>query len=131
VTSLRTWRIVLPYQRPPLLMNDVRGKAAHWSRQRDAKANVGEAVGYLARQAKVDPVRVVAVTLVQVPPDRIVRDADGLGWMMKAALDGLVDAGCLRGDDSRYVRRTTCEIAPRAVRPGSLYLTIDELPEDR
>jgi hypothetical protein len=124
------WHLVLPYTKPVLTMNDVRGKAAHWSKQRTAKANVGRAVGLTGRALRVHPQRPVAVLLRYQPPDRRIRDADGLGWMMKACLDGLVDAGCLIGDDSRYVRRTTNEIAPGPFPGGLLTLRITELGDD-
>lgn len=123
--------IRLPFDTPPLTMNQARGGGGHWSVQAALKARVHRDVGIVAKHAKIPALRYpVAVNLVQIPKDRRVRDADGLGWTLKAVLDALVAAGVLTGDDSRYVRRTTCEIT-RSTPAGCMYVTIVELQEDR
>jgi hypothetical protein len=104
----------LPFEAPPIRSND----RLHWR----ATARVVKAVrlnaAWAGRQAIRDhviaggfPIRTpVYVTLVWEVPDNHVRDAGASQPTLKAALDGLVDAGVLLTDRHTLVREERCRI---------------------
>lgn len=86
------WTIRLPYTKPPLSLND----RTHWRK----KASITKAIrAHVAAAAAVIPVcDRAAVTLYYVPRDARRRDADNLIPILKAACDGIVDAGVVPDD---------------------------------
>jgi hypothetical protein len=97
-----TYRLMLPFERPPLTANQARSRT-HWSTQRDAKIQVQRAVWALAKQAKVPRLERCVVALTWFAVGRGKRDSDGVALMAKAGIDGLVQAGVLEDDDSTRV----------------------------
>jgi hypothetical protein len=62
------------------------------------------------------------------PPDRRKRDVANLIHAMKAAIDGLVDAGLLGGDDGKRLPIVTgCLVAPE--KPGKVTMELREIGE--
>lgn len=59
-------------------------------------------------------------------PNELHRDTHNLTPVVKAAIDGLVDAGVMKGDDDRYVRRVTYERS-RPNGPHEMSLLIREV----
>lgn len=101
---------VLPMERPPLTMNDLRRKAS-WRSQQRAHDEVRDAVWLLAKQAKTEPFTVpVVVSLTWEATKRVRRDPDALGAMMKGCLDGLTAAGVLSDDSATEVAETRCAV---------------------
>lgn len=106
---MTSYRIDLPYRRPPLTANQ---RLHHLERARRVKQVRGD-VCWLARAAKIPAGRFCTVTLVWAPGDRRRRDEDNLWPTLKAAADGIVDAGVVRDD----VPSLMCKDAPRIVPP--------------
>lgn len=85
----------LPYATPPLTAN----QRMHWAAKARLTADIRRAAMLLARAAKLPrSVDHVTVALHYTPRDRRRRDADNLVPTLKAACDGLVDAGLVDDD---------------------------------
>lgn len=79
----------LPFTSPPVDANEARNGRANYHAQNRDKRTVAEAVVAVVRQARVPHLDRVMVHLVWHAPDYHVRDADGLGPMLKAVQDAL------------------------------------------
>lgn len=92
MTAPTTYRLDLPYERPPLTAN----QRMHWAR----KAQITRAVRFSAKVAARDIPALgrCSVHLVWTVTDRRRRDADNLVPTLKACADGLVDAGVVVDD---------------------------------
>ncbi|KGF17384.1 crossover junction endodeoxyribonuclease RusA superfamily protein [Corynebacterium freneyi] len=118
----------LPYSRPPLTAN----QRLHWAAKARITADVRRTTMLLARAAKLPRDREhVTVALHYVPRDRRRRDADNLVPTLKAACDGLVDAGLVPDDTPDQMAKHMPVIDPPqreapGPRGGRLYLTITE-----
>lgn len=114
----------LPYEKPPLSMND----RLHWRKKAAITASIREVTHTLARQAKVPTGRGrVTVCLHYRPRDNRRRDADNLMPVLKAACDGLVDYGLTADDTPELMQKLMPVIhAAKKGRPGSLWLTIGD-----
>ncbi len=116
--------IALPWTKPPLTSNRVRGNVY-------ARANEVAGVHVEARwaitAAKVTIVPPVHITLHYRPVTRHRRDPDGLYPTAKAVIDALVksDVG-LTDDGFEHVRAVTCRIHPPTGEPAAMWLTIDQ-----
>ena len=75
----------------------------HWAHRHRAVAEWRDAAAWTVRAAGVPAMDRVAVELVVTPPDRRRRDADSAMWVLKAAIDGMCDAGVLADDDRTRV----------------------------
>lgn len=114
----------LPYEKPPLSMND---RKHHMARARITR-QIRSTTAWLAKQAKV-PIGLehATVCLHYRPRDRRVRDADNLMPVLKAACDGLVDYGLTADDTPELMQKLMPIIHPAEKgRPGSLWLTIGD-----
>ncbi|GAA2772911.1 hypothetical protein [Saccharopolyspora taberi] len=92
MTAPTTYRLDLPYQRPPLTAN----QRMHWAR----KAKITRAVRHAAKVAarNIPALGRCTVRLVWTVTDRRRRDADNAVPTLKACADGLVDAGIVADD---------------------------------
>lgn len=126
-TTATTYTLKLCWTRPPVTSNDQRRKG-HWSQQRKAKAEVTEAVAWLARSEQLPRITRAAVTVTWWPPDRRRRDADGLAPFTKACLDGLTppEGAVLEDDHAGVVPSVTMRIAEPQP-PGRLELELADL----
>jgi hypothetical protein len=108
---------------PLLSLNDRLG----WRERYERGQVIKTAACVVARQAKVPRLERARIAVVYQPPDRRHRDADNPSAAAKAAIDGIVLAGCLPDDECpRYVAGIWCtigEIFPR----GRLVLHLTEL----
>lgn len=101
--------IELPYDSPPIRSN----QRHHWRTKAKLVREVRAATKLVA--GKVAPIAgQVIVSLIWTVPDRRIRDSGGPSPTLKAALDGIVDAGVLRADDSTVVTEERCRIEYRA-----------------
>lgn len=100
----------------PLTMNHVR--RWHWRKVRPLVQQIRESVAWRAKQV-IPPLDHITVGLHYAPGDNRLLDAANLQASQKAAVDGLVDAGVVRGDDERFVT----EVSPVVHRPdGTAWL---------
>ncbi len=124
-----THTLWLPYDRPPLTANQ---RFGHWAAKARITADVRRTTMLLARAAKLPRgVEHVTIRLYYVPRDRRRRDADNLVPTLKAACDGLVDAGLVHDDTPDQMTKHMPTIDPPTreapgPRGGRLYLTITE-----
>lgn len=116
----RTWDIRLPYTRPPLSLND----RMHWATKarltKEIRAYVREACTY-----RVPDLTRAHVVLHWVPRDRRRRDTDNPFPTLKAAIDGIRDAGVVPDDSSEYVTSAVVLDPPQPKDPH-VYLVIEE-----
>ena len=119
---LNTTRVYLPWSTPPLRSN----ARLHWAEKMVLTRNIRDAARLAARD--VPPFDVpVTITLVWTVTDKRRRDVGASSPTLKAAIDGLVDAGILvRGDSHEWVteERLRIEVGPR---PGvRLEIAVDD-----
>ncbi|WKW86371.1 rusA-like resolvase [Gordonia phage Budski] len=101
--------VELPYARPPLTEN----QRMHWRKKAAVVASVRQAVYVLARNARVPQnCAHVDVSLHYTPRDVRRRDADNLVPTLKAACDGLVDAGLVADDTPDLMTKQMPTIHP-------------------
>ena len=117
--------IVTPFDRPPMTANDQR--RAHWQKVRAAKKVVGDAVAWLARQQGIKDVGPAEVSFVWFAPDKRRRDSDSLGPFVKAALDGLVEAGVFPDDHNGWVVKTSMAVVLSDTRNPRIEISIEEV----
>lgn len=97
--SAETWRLPVPYRRPPLSMND----RTHWSTRNRIAQEVKRAGWAIARGAKIPPLQAVIVELVWFKGDNRRADADNMAPTLKALQDGLVAAKVVPDDSGDRV----------------------------
>jgi hypothetical protein len=121
----RTFTIKLPAGIQILSLND----RAHWAARNRHGQVIRDAAIIMTRKAKVPHLERVTITAEYRPPDRRYRDADNISAGVKYAIDGIVAAGVLKGDDKRYVARVSCEIGEPVPR-GQLVLRVTEVTDE-
>lgn len=115
--------IPLPWERPPLSLNDRLHWRVLWRRRQDAKEDVRWAIRSVRRRSFAG----AEVELVWRVPDMRVRDLDNPVATLKPCLDALVAEGVIPADDWRIVRRASVRIEPPSDRPGpSVWLEVIE-----
>lgn len=118
-----TKRLGLPWDRPPLSMND-----RMTGPQRDAAiAKVRRDAGWIARAARLGHHQHVTVALHYQPARRGRRDADNLVATLKPVADALVDARLVDDDDPAHMTKLMPPVidAPApGQRRGRLWLDI-------
>ncbi|MDJ1370665.1 hypothetical protein C7K25_04675 [Gulosibacter molinativorax] len=102
-----------------MLMN----QRMHWAPKNKITQNVRSVAGWRARAAGIPRLEQVQVVLVWSVTDQRRRDQDGPTPTLKAAIDGLVDAGVIDDDHRRIVRRSYCEIEDAAEKGTALVIT--------
>ncbi|MGC0364784.1 crossover junction endodeoxyribonuclease RusA [Rhodococcus sp. 27YEA15] len=121
--SIQNLTIRLPYEKPPLSMND----RQHWAVKARITAGVRRSTQRLAKAAHA-PVGLecVAVTLHYRPRDNRRRDTDNLMPVLKACCDGLVDHG-ITADDTPDLMTKHMPVIHPAVKgtPPALWLELE------
>lgn len=92
-------RIDLPFLLPPLTAN----QRLHWAKKAEITRDVRATVATLARHHKIPRAERITVTLHYRPQQNRRRDRHNLYPTVKAAVDGLVDAGIVPDDDTEHV----------------------------
>lgn len=109
--------LLLPFERPPLLMNELRSKS-HWHQQHKAHTMVKDTVMALCLHHHPDvSYPRVSVELTWHAKTLRRRDPDSLAPMVKGCLDGLVAAGVIPDDASTYVSDVRLRIQTGATDP--------------
>jgi hypothetical protein len=111
VGPTRVWTIPLPYREPPLTLNTV--TRMHWGKALPAIKNLQHAGFFLAKHHDVPTLSCLTVELIYWPGNNRVHDADNLGTMLKALMDGIKKAGVVPDDRGRHVRSAICTVLER------------------
>ncbi|MEV5538494.1 hypothetical protein AB0L13_16685 [Saccharopolyspora shandongensis] len=106
MTAPTTYRLALPFERPPLTAN----QRMHWAPKAEITKNVRHTAATLARNAKIPALGRCSVHLVWTVTNRRRRDADNLAPTLKACADGLVDAGIVTDDVPELMTKHMPEI---------------------
>lgn len=114
-----SWTIRLPWQRPPLSLND----RSHWRTKAAMTAEVRQTTKLLLRGGGWEPADRVAIILTYYPADNRRRDRTNIVATYKACVDGCVDAGVIPDDTPEYLDEHMPVIA-RADGDPRLELTI-------
>jgi len=92
-------------------------------------AQVRVTAGWVVRAARIPPCSRVTVGLVYVPPIRRKRDGgENYADTLKAAIDGVVDAGVVPDDTPEYVIRLMPVVAPVDRDNHGVFLTLEVAP---
>lgn len=120
--TARTWTIRLPYARPPLSLND----RMHWAAKSRLTREVRALTALRARQAGIPALEAVRIVLHWVPRDGRRRDTDNPFPTLKAAIDGVRDAGVVPDDSSEFVTSRVV-IDPPDPKDPHLFIDITEV----
>lgn len=113
--------IPLPYEQPPLSLND-RG---HWTARHREVREVRDTIRWTLRAARLGRHDRVEVGLHWRPARNGRRDEDNLVATLKVCCDAAVDEGLGRDDTPRWMRKLMPEIHPADPdRPGAVWLTV-------
>jgi crossover junction endodeoxyribonuclease RusA len=105
--------VPLPWQRPPLTLNDRASRAEEWRLGNAIKDGTAYVLkGKIPRDAYP-----VTVELVWYPGNNKVADSDNIASTLKHCIDALVRTGVLPDDSPRYVVRTSQRVIPRDLDP--------------
>lgn len=118
------WTLMLPYETPPLTANQ---RMHHMARHRHVKALRGTTT-MLARAARIPELDACRVTLTWFVQTRHRRDADNVVPTLKAACDGLVDAGVVPDDTPDLMSKLMPVITHRPGVRQSLELLVEAVP---
>jgi len=102
VASSEPWVLVFPAGTKILTANEMRAKG-HWSKFYTIIKSWRAMACLLAQQQKVPLMEKVKIRAVYHPPDNRRRDTSNIFPTIKAAVDGIVDAGVLKDDSDKYV----------------------------
>lgn len=114
------WTLDLPFDRPPITANQ---RLHHMAKARLTR-QVRRAASFLARSARIPTLDTCTVRMVWFVTDRHRRDADNLVPTLKAACDGLVDAGVVSDDIPSLMTKRMPEIVLRKGEPAGLQLIV-------
>lgn len=118
-----TYTLDLGYESVPLSMNS----RMHWGKSSRITKQIRTTAWLLAKQAKI-PTHCdhITVGLHYRPKERRRRDADNLSPVLKAACDGLVDAGLVTDDTPDLMTKLMPAIHPvEKGQGGAIWLTIE------
>lgn len=125
--SEETYRLTLPWSKPPLTSNQ---RFGHWSQESLLIAEVRTTVAWLAKAARIPAGEHLTVQLTWAPGDRRRRDAPNLHPTVKAAIDALarnrkdlIGLDLVPDDSDRYVTELPSRILPPPHDKG-MWLTI-------
>lgn len=109
----------LRYDAKPVTMNQIRtGGGDHWTTRRAQTQEWRETFGWLARSERIPPLEWMTVTVQHHCHRGPLADAGACMPSVKAAIDGLVDAGVIPDDDPEYLSRLTFLTPDRAKTAG-------------
>lgn len=118
---MKRHRVALPWQRPPLSLND----RTHWAVKAKETRAVRSTVAALVTQARIPAHELAAVWLHWRVPDWRHRDVDNPVATLKPCVDALVDCGVLPRDSWRHVPRSGCVFHPPDGTGPAMWLEID------
>lgn len=118
--TAQTYRLALPWDRPPLTAN----QRPHWTTRHRLTADIRTTVAWLARAARIPAADHCTVTLVWAPGDHRRRDEDNLVATLKPCADGLVDAGIVPDDTPALMTKRMPQILPPP-EPVGMWLDVE------
>jgi crossover junction endodeoxyribonuclease RusA len=121
-TEPTVYTVALPAGLPLLNANG----RVHWRTRARITKTLREAACVVAKQQRIPRLGRVEMTLVLHPHDKRLRDAHNWYPSFKAAIDGIVDAGVLADDNSRFLTSTRTELGP-VVRHTQIAIHITEI----
>ena len=95
------WLLDLGYTKPPISANS----RMHWRQRATITKQIRSRTEALAREEMIPPLGRCRVELRYRPRDNRRRDADNLVPILKAACDGLVDAGIVPDDIPAFMAK--------------------------
>lgn len=110
----RRWRLVLPYDKPPLNLN----QRGHWAKTNPERRDLRALGRLLARQQRIPHLPHIHTRLVWRPPDNRRRDEDNIVLTAKPLWDGIVDADVVDDDTSTYMTKYMPRILQGDKTPG-------------
>lgn len=122
------YRLVTEFIRPPMTSNDQ--KRAHYYAVAKAKKLVGTAVRKLAEAQGIRDLGPSTIEVVWFVPTKRAADNDALGPFLKAAKDGLVDAGVWTDDNYRFVVKDSMSITDTDTKNPRIEIYIKEVESD-
>jgi Holliday junction resolvase RusA-like endonuclease len=127
VPSSRSWTITLPAGTKLLSANELR-QVKHWSHYSGTIRNLRREANVLACKARIPKnLQQVKIKAIFHPPDNRRRDStQNLFPSVKAAIDGLVDAGVIKDDNDKIVVSLEM-VRGENVKRGQLVLEIIEV----
>ena len=114
------YTMTFPSTMPLLNQND----RLHWAVKNKKVQEIKGISTTLARSQGIPLLERVEIESIYHPRDRRRRDCDNLSPTVKAIIDGLVGAGVLPDDNSRYVEAITYRIFPLPTKNPYLLLII-------
>jgi Holliday junction resolvase RusA-like endonuclease len=117
-----TYVVALPAGLPLLNANG----RVHWRTRARITKTLREAACVVAKQQRIPRLSRVEMTLVLHPHDKRPRDAHNWFPSFKAAIDGIVDAGVLVDDNTRFLAETRTVLGP-VVRHNQIAVHITEI----
>lgn len=123
-----SWSLFLPYDRPPLSLNDSLPQSVGARRGRSALIkSVRHDGAWLARSAGIPPLGRFSATLHWRPARNGRRDAINLTATLKPLVDGLVEAGVCADDDTAHYVGTEPVIHPAEKgKPARMWLVVED-----
>jgi crossover junction endodeoxyribonuclease RusA len=115
----RTYRLSLPWRRPPLSEN----QRLNWQAKARITKEVRRTVGWLATAASIPAAYHCEVILYWAPGDRRKRDVENPTPTLKACCDGLVDAGVVEDDTPAWMTKRMPVILPPP-EPSGMWLDL-------
>jgi 1-acyl-sn-glycerol-3-phosphate acyltransferase len=88
----------------PFTTNHIYGRVSRHAERNRLVQEWREAFAWLAKEAKLPKLEACVIYAWPMLRDRRVQDVAACNPSVKAAIDGLVDAGVLEDDDPRFVR---------------------------
>jgi crossover junction endodeoxyribonuclease RusA len=111
------WEVRLPWNKPPLSLNDRR----QWAEHSRVRREVRDAARWAIRAAKLGgPYELVEVCLHWRPARNNRRDEDNPALTAKVVFDACVDEGLVRDDEPRFMRKLMPEIHPAVPGQGAM-----------
>lgn len=102
MASSKPWVLTFPAGTKLLTANEMRAKG-HWSKFYTIIRSWRAMSCLIAEQQKIPLLEKVKIRAVYHPPDNRRRDTSNIFPTIKAAVDGIVDAGVLKDDSDKYV----------------------------
>lgn len=122
----RSWLIEITGR--PLTLNEERKGSRHWSKNREAVAVARNEACVRWMDLRIGHLDHVAVVARPILRDRRTQDVGACFPAVKAAIDGLVDAGVIDDDGPDVVVQLTFDAPLCSAGRDALEVTIEEVP---
>lgn len=100
----------------------------HWTQRAKVTKHLRELAEHDANVKRIPELSKVKIRAIYFPPDNRRRDMSNLFPSVKAAVDGIVDAGVLLDDNDKFVLSLELTRGKGIVKGGQLVIEIEEIP---